>query len=60
MITPPIGMNVFVLHGIAKDIPLTSVFKGIVPFFFADVARLMLLTLFPAIVLWLPKAWGLM
>ena len=60
MITPPIGMNVFVLHGIAKDIPLVSVFKGIIPFFFADVARLLLLTLFPSIVLWLPKAWGLM
>ncbi len=60
MITPPIGMNVFVLHGIAKDIPLTSVFKGIIPFFLADVARLLLLTLFPAIVLWLPKTWGLM
>ncbi|NBP74193.1 MAG: TRAP transporter large permease subunit, partial [Alphaproteobacteria bacterium] len=56
----PIGMNVFVRQGIAKDTPLTSVFKGIIPFFLADVARLLLLTLFPAIVLWLPKTWGLM
>lgn len=55
-------MNVFVRQGIAQDIPLTSVFKGIIPFFIADVARLrlLLLTLFPAIVLWLPKTWGLM
>ena len=53
-------MNVFVRQGIAKDTPLTSVFKGIIPFFLADVARLLLLlTLFPAIVLWLPKTWGL-
>jgi C4-dicarboxylate transporter DctM subunit len=60
MITPPIGINVFVLHGIAKDIELSQVFRGIIPFFFADVARLLLLTLFPAIVLWLPQLWGLM
>jgi len=53
-------MNVFVRQGIAKDTPLTSVFKGIIPFFIADVARLLLLTMFPAIVLWLPKTWGLM
>jgi tripartite ATP-independent transporter DctM subunit len=60
MITPPIGMNVFVLHGVAKDLPLKTIFSGILPFFCADVMRLALITFFPAIVLWLPKTWGLM
>ncbi len=40
MITPPIGINVFVLHGVAKDLPLNTIFRGIVPFFFADLVRL--------------------
>ncbi len=60
MITPPIGMNVFVLHGVAKTLPLKTIFAGILPFFCADVVRLSLIAVFPTIVLWLPKAWGLM
>ncbi len=58
MITPPIGINVFVLHGVAKDLPLNMIFRGIVPFFFADIVRLALLTMFPVLSLWLPKALG--
>ena len=54
MITPPIGINVFVLHGIAKDIPLGTIFRGITPFAISDTIRLALLTLFPALVLWWP------
>ena len=60
MITPPIGMNVFVLHGVAKTLPLKTIFAGILPFFCADVVRLSLIAVFPTIVLWLPKTWGLM
>ena len=60
MITPPIGMNVFVLHGVAKDLPLKTIFGGILPFFCADVVRLAVIVLFPGIVLYLPKAWNLM
>ena len=60
MITPPIGMNVFVLHGVAKTLPLKTIFAGILPFFCADVVRLAVITLFPGVVLWLPKAWDLM
>jgi C4-dicarboxylate transporter, DctM subunit len=60
MITPPIGINVFVLHGVAKDLPLKTIFKGILPFFCADIVRLALLILFPTLALWLPRAWGLM
>ena len=60
MITPLIGMNVFVLHGVAKDLPLKPIFGGNVPFFCADVVRLAVIVLFPGIVLYLPKAWNLM
>ncbi|KPQ20403.1 MAG: TRAP transporter, DctM subunit [Rhodobacteraceae bacterium HLUCCA24] len=58
MITPPIGINVFVLHGMARDLPLSTIFRGVVPFLLADVARLVLLILFPALSLWLPGALG--
>jgi tripartite ATP-independent transporter DctM subunit len=55
LITPPIGLNVFVMHGIARDIPLKSIFAGIVPFLCADTTRLILITLVPALCLWLPS-----
>lgn len=55
MITPPIGINVFVMHGVRPDIPLNVIFRGIVPFFGADIIRLILIILFPAIALWLPS-----
>ena len=58
MITPPIGMNVFIMHGMAKDIPLRTIFKGIAPFAAADLVRLGLVTVFPALALWLPSVWG--
>jgi len=55
LITPPIGMNVFVLHGVARDYPLSTIFKGIMPFLFADIVRLALLVMFPVISIWLPN-----
>jgi len=58
MITPPIGMNVFVLHGVAGNIPLKTIFKGIFPFFYADIVRITLVILFPALALWLPATLG--
>jgi len=60
MVTPPIGMNVFVTHGVARDIPLADIYRGVTPFFIADVARLLLLTLFPALTTWLPTLLGMM
>jgi C4-dicarboxylate transporter, DctM subunit len=60
MITPPIGLNVFVMHGMSKDIPLSTIYAGIWPFLLADLVRLIILTLFPVLTLWLPKAMGLM
>ncbi len=58
MITPPIGINVFVLHGMARDLPLGTIFKGVVPFIMADAVRLVVLILFPPLSLWLPDALG--
>ena len=54
LITPPIGMNVFMLGGVT-NMPLETIFKGIVPFFIADILHISLLILFPAISLWLPN-----
>jgi tripartite ATP-independent transporter DctM subunit len=59
MIAPPIGVNVFVLHGMARTIPLMTIYRGIVPFLMADVVRLALLVLFPALALWLPQTLGM-
>ncbi|MEK9679387.1 MAG: TRAP transporter large permease subunit, partial [Rhodospirillaceae bacterium] len=58
MITPPIGMNVFVLFGVAKTIPLNVIFRGILPFFYADIVRITIIILFPALALWLPEFLG--
>lgn len=60
LITPPIGMNVFVLHKMAPNLPLRTVFSGTAPFLAADLVRLGLLVAFPGIVLWLPIAIGAM
>jgi C4-dicarboxylate transporter, DctM subunit len=60
MITPPIGINVFVLHGVAKDLPLGVIFRGIVPFLIADLLRLLLLTFLPGLSIWLPRITGWM
>jgi tripartite ATP-independent transporter DctM subunit len=60
MITPPIGLNVFVLFGVAETIPLNTIFRGIVPFFFADMIRISIVILFPALTLWLPRLAGLL
>ncbi|MEE2761419.1 MAG: TRAP transporter large permease [Pseudomonadota bacterium] len=58
MITPPIGLNVFVIFGVARTIPLGTIFRGILPFLYADLVRLTLIILLPALVLWLPKTLG--
>jgi len=58
MITPPIGINVFVLHAMAEDLPLGEIYRGAVPFIVADLARLLLLVFVPTISLWLPDVLG--
>jgi len=55
LITPPIGLNCFVVNGVRPDIPLTTVFRGIMPFFLADVVTVGLFLAFPEIILWVPR-----
>ena len=59
-ITPPIGIIPFVLHGMAPEVPLKTIFSGIIPFFIADLTRLAIVALFPALSLWLPGVLGMM
>ena len=54
LITPPVGMNVFVISAIAKDTPMSETFRGVVPFFVAELFRVALVLSFPALALWLP------
>ena len=60
LITPPIGINVFVLNNMAKDISLGTIFRVIIPFLCADVVRLTVLILFPGLTLLLPQVLGAM
>jgi tripartite ATP-independent transporter DctM subunit len=55
MITPPVGINVFVMHGIRKDIPLGTIFRGITPFLIANLIALGLVVSFPELATWLPS-----
>ena len=55
LITPPVGLNVYVIKGVAKDVPLATIFKGIVPFLIADFVGVILLIAFPKISLFLPN-----
>jgi TRAP-type C4-dicarboxylate transport system permease large subunit len=55
LITPPVGMNVFVISALARDIPMIETFKGVLPFFGAELVRVSILFAFPAITLWLPS-----
>ncbi len=55
LITPPIGLNCFVVAGVRDDLSVQDVFKGVTPFFIADGITIALLVAFPMIVLWLPS-----
>jgi tripartite ATP-independent transporter DctM subunit len=54
LITPPVGMNVFVINSLAPDVPMSETFKGVFPFFLVELVRVALLIAFPAITLFLP------
>lgn len=58
LITPPVGMNVFVINGMARDVPMWESFRGVMPFLISDVLRILLLVAFPAITLGLVRALG--
>ena len=53
MIFPPVGLNVYVMNGLARDVPMVETYKGVVPFLITDAVRLALLIMFPSLALWL-------
>jgi len=55
LITPPVGINVFVISGIAKDVPMYTIFRGVLPFWVAMLVLIILLILFPQLALFLPQ-----
>ncbi|MEZ5841720.1 MAG: TRAP transporter large permease [Hyphomicrobiales bacterium] len=55
LITPPIGMNVFVINSVERDISLTTIYRGLVPFILIDIVRMGLIVAFPTIALFLPR-----
>ena len=54
LITPPVGLNCFIVNGIRPDISLSTIFRGITLFFVADVITIGVLLAFPGIITWLP------
>ncbi len=55
LITPPVGMNVFIINAIARDVPMLESFRGVLPFLISDVVRVVILIAFPAITLGLVR-----
>lgn len=53
MIFPPVGLNVYIMNGLAKDVPMAQTYKGVIPFLATDGIRLSLLITFPTLALWL-------
>ena len=55
LITPPVGMNVYVVAGVAKDVPAFDIFRSVLPFLLAIIVCIVITTIFPQIVLFLPN-----
>ena len=58
LIHPPVGINVFVIKSVVKEVSFTTIFKGVIPFVITDLLRLIILIAFPIIALWLPGRMG--
>ncbi len=58
LITPPVGLNVFIISLLEKTVPLQDIFKGVLPFFVSEVLRVCILLAFPTLTLWLPSVLG--
>ncbi len=55
LITPPVGLNVFIISALAKDVPISETFRGVMPFFGVEVLRIVLIVALPGLCLWLPR-----
>lgn len=58
LITPPVGLNVYTLAGVVKEVPMETIFRGSIPFLFAMIGVVILVTVFPGIALYLPSMMG--
>ena len=58
LVHPPVGMNIYIINSLAKDVPLVETFKGVMPFLASDFLRIILLLFFPVISLYLVHAFG--
>ena len=58
LITPPVGLNVFIISSLAKDTPMSTVFRGVMPFLGSEVIRVALIILIPALTLSIPRLIG--
>jgi TRAP-type C4-dicarboxylate transport system permease large subunit len=54
LITPPVGMNCYVMSGIAKDVPLSDIFRGAIPYTFSLLIGILIVTAVPGLATWLP------
>ncbi|RYF35812.1 MAG: TRAP transporter large permease subunit, partial [Comamonadaceae bacterium] len=55
LLAPPVGLNVYVVNGMAKDVPIGESYRGVMPFLISDTLRTLLLLFFPGVSLWLVK-----
>ena len=53
LIAPPVGLNVYVVNSLARDVPMSETYKGLVPFLVWDIGRLLVLLMVPSLSLWL-------
>jgi C4-dicarboxylate transporter DctM subunit len=55
MLSPPVGLPLFIVKGIAKDVPMVTIYKGVIPFIIADAVHVILIVFVPAISMFLPS-----
>jgi TRAP-type C4-dicarboxylate transport system permease large subunit len=55
LVAPPVGLNVYVVNGIARDVPMAETYRGVLPFLVSDAVRVLLLLFFPILSLWLVR-----
>ncbi|WP_340107495.1 TRAP transporter large permease [Pikeienuella sp. HZG-20] len=58
LITPPVGLNLFVIRGVIGDVSIGAIYRGVIPFIIADLVRVLLIIAFPALVMFLPLSSG--
>lgn len=58
LIAPPVGLNVYVIHGLARDVPMAETYRGVMPFLLSDAFRILLLLVFPSVSLFLVRWMG--